>query len=272
MLGALGACGFGFGAILFGFVKQLPFGWRALYLVGVFPLLVLPALRRGIPETERFARHRRTRLDAAPASGGLAGWRAPLLALGRACPRRVAGITLAGAPTPRATACSSSAATSRSPRTTGPWRFSLMVVLRAASVWSATWSRDLGDASTALVVAVLASLPSLASLFYSIPGCTLPILWAFLTVCSVSCNVTIRALATEVFPTSHRGTSGGWLSLVQTLGTAAGLGVVGLGIASGQSLPFMVSLLAVLVVAGSALFLLPETNRRELEEISDEHA
>ena len=105
------------------------------------------------------------------------------------------------------------------------------------------------------------------------PGWALPILWAFLTVCSVSCNVTIRALATEVFPTSHRGTSGGWLSLVQTLGTAAGLGVVGLGIARGQSLPFMVSLLAVLtIVAGSALFLLPETNRRELEDISDEHA
>jgi hypothetical protein len=84
--------------------------------------------------------------------------------------------------------------------------------------------------------------------------------------------VTIRALATEVFPTSHRGTSGGWLSLVQTLGTATGLGVVGLGIAGGASLPFMVSALATLtLVAGSALFVLPETNRRELEEISTEH-
>jgi MFS family permease len=118
---------------------------------------------------------------------------------------------------------------------------------------------------------VAASFPGLAWLFYHLPGVYLPVLWAFLTVCSVSCNVTIRALATEVFPTSHRGTSGGWLSLVQTLGTAAGLGLVGVGIASGASLPTMVSALAVLtVVAGAALFLLPETSGRELEAISAE--
>lgn len=277
MLGALGACGFGFGAILFGFVKQLPFGWRALYLVGVFPLLVLPALRRGIPETERFARHR-TRLDAAPESTGLTGWREPLVALARTYPRRVAGITLAGAlyaagETAVFQFCGYFTLTTHHWE---PWRFSLMVVLAGAvgMVGNVVAGR-LGDAFGRRRVgfAVAASFPALAWLFYHMPGWTLPILWAFLTVCSVSCNVTIRALATEVFPTSHRGTSGGWLSLVQTLGTAAGLGVVGIGIARGQSLPFMVSLLAVLtVVAGSALFLLPETNRRELEEISDEPA
>ena len=49
MVGALGACGFGFGAILFGFVERLPFGWRALYAIGVLPLLAMPRLRRGIP-------------------------------------------------------------------------------------------------------------------------------------------------------------------------------------------------------------------------------
>lgn len=274
MVGALGACGFGFGAILFGFVEQLPFGWRALYVIGIVPLLAMPALARGIPETSRFDRHRRENLDAHEGIGGIRGWLAPLVALARTYPRRVLGVTLAGT--------LYSAGEIATFQFCGyftlthhhwePWRFSVMVVVAGAvgMVGNVVAGR-LGDTFGRRPVgfAVAATFPVLAWLFYHLPGVFLPVLWAFLTVCSVSCNVTIRALATEVFPTSHRGTSGGWLSLVQTLGTAAGLGIVGLGLAQGASLPFMVSLLALLtVVAGSALFLLPETSGRELEEIS----
>ena len=35
---AMQACGSGFAALMFGFVDVLPFGWRALYAVGVIPL------------------------------------------------------------------------------------------------------------------------------------------------------------------------------------------------------------------------------------------
>jgi MFS family permease len=278
MLGALGACGFGFGAILFGFVKQLPYGWRALYLVGIVPLLVLPVLRRGIPETHRFVKHSRKRRDTATRGSGLSGWHEPLVALARTYPRRLLGVTLAGTlyaagETGVFQFCGYFTLTTHGWE---PWRFSLMVVLAGAvgMVGNVVAGR-LGDAYGRRPVGftVAASFPLLAWLFYHLPGVALPPLWAFLTVCSVSCNVTIRALATEVFPTSHRGTSGGWLSLVQTVGTAGGLGLVGLGIAAGASLPFMVSLLALLtIVAGAALFLLPETSRRELEEISAGHA
>lgn len=273
MVGALGACGFGFGAILFGFVDRLPGHWRALYAVGVFPLLVMPRLRRGITETRRFDHHRKEHF-AEGGVGGVRGWLAPLAALARSYPRRVAGVTLAG--------------TLYAAGETGvfqfcgyftlnthhwePWRFSVMVVVAGGvgmlgNVLAGRLGDLFGRRPVGFVVA--ASFPGLAWLFYHLPGSWLPLLWAFLTVCSVSCNVTIRALATEVFPTSHRGTSGGWLSLVQTLGTAAGLGIVGLGIAQGASLPTMVSALAVLTsIAGAALFLLPETSGRELEAIS----
>ena len=275
MVGALGACGFGFGAILFGFVERLPWKWRALYAVGVFPLLVMPRLRRGIRETRRFDHHRAQNIGDG-GIGGVRGWFAPLAGLARSYPRRVAGVTLAGA--------------LYSAGETGvfqfcgyftlnthhwePWRFSLMVVVAGAvGMLGNVVAGRLGDLFGRRPVgfAVAASFPGLAWLFYHLPGFWLPLLWAFLTVCSVSCNVTIRALATEVFPTSHRGTSGGWLSLVQTLGTAAGLGVVGLGIAEGATLPTMVSTLAVLtIVAGASLFLLPETSGLELEQISSD--
>src|SRR5690606_26561820 len=58
ILGALAACGHGLGALMFAVVDQLPFGWRALYAVGVAPLLLLPTFRRAVQETARFQRYR----------------------------------------------------------------------------------------------------------------------------------------------------------------------------------------------------------------------
>src|SRR5205823_2435139 len=49
-------------------VNLLPFGWRALYVLGVVPLLLLAWFRRTLGETRRFERHRAAR------RGG--GWRA----------------------------------------------------------------------------------------------------------------------------------------------------------------------------------------------------
>jgi len=56
MLGAIGALGYGLGALLYAFVDSLPFGWRSLYMVGGLPLLLVPMLSRRIPETGRFIR------------------------------------------------------------------------------------------------------------------------------------------------------------------------------------------------------------------------
>lgn len=278
MVGALGACGFGFGAILFGFVDDLPWTWRALYVVGVTPLVFLPRLARGIPETRRFDDHRRERLAAADGIGGVEGWLAPMRALASTYPVRVLAITLAGGFYSAGEIAVFQFCGYFTLTTHGwaPWQFSTMVVGAGAvgmigNVLAGRLGDLFGRRPVGFVVAT--SFPALAYLFYHMPGPVLPLLWAFLTVCSVSCNVTIRALATEVFPTSHRGTSGGWLTLVQTLGTAAGLGAVGIGLAGGASLATMVSLLATLtVVAAASLFLLPETSRRELETISEEHA
>lgn len=277
MVGALGACGFGFGAILFGFVDHLPWTWRALYVVGVTPLLFLRPLARGIPETRRFDAHRRARLATAEGIGGLEGWLEPMRALASTYPGRVIAVTLAGGLYAAGEIAVFQFCGYFTLTTHGwaPWQFSVMVVGAGAigmlgNVLAGRLGDLFGRRPVGFVVAT--SFPVLAYLFYHLPGVALPFLWALLTVCSVSCNVTIRALATEVFPTSHRGTSGGWLTLVQTLGTAGGLGAVGYGLAQGATLPFMVSLMATLtVLAGASLLLLPETSGRELEAISAEH-
>ena len=56
------ACGAGFAALMFGFVDVLPFGWRALYAVGVIPLCFIAYWRRTLPETGRFTQSRRARV------------------------------------------------------------------------------------------------------------------------------------------------------------------------------------------------------------------
>jgi MFS family permease len=74
MLAGVGAIGYGFGALLYGAIEWLPFGWRALYALGVLPLVFLRATRaasarRSASRRSRSARRRRrTRWRGSPRS------------------------------------------------------------------------------------------------------------------------------------------------------------------------------------------------------------
>jgi MFS family permease len=72
----------------------LPFGWRALYLVGAVPLLWVAWLRRRIPETKRFEAAREARRGEA----GLAATLRPLRDLVRLYPRRMLALCAAIVP------------------------------------------------------------------------------------------------------------------------------------------------------------------------------
>ena len=86
ILGALSACGHGFGALLFAAIDHLPYGWRSLYVLGVMPALFWPRFRRGVPETTRF----RLRAATYRSRGWLQDWLGPLVSLARTHPGRVA--------------------------------------------------------------------------------------------------------------------------------------------------------------------------------------
>ena len=78
----------------------------------------------------------------------------------------------------------------------------------------------------------------------------------------------IRALSAELFPTSHRGSATGWLILVQSLGWALGLLLVGLGPDGWAELAWTITAISLAcALAGLCLLFVPETNRRELEGI-----
>ena len=165
-------------------LRRAPAGkWRALYAVGVFPLFVMPRLRRGIRETRRFDHHRAQNIGDG-GIGGVRGWSAPLAGLARSYPRRVAGVTPAGALYLHG-------------RETGvfqfcgyftlnthhwePWRFSLMAVVAGAvgMLGNRVVAGRLGDPSSGAVRSVSRSRrasPGLAWLFYHLPGFWPPLL------------------------------------------------------------------------------------------------
>ena len=54
-ISALDFTGAGLASLVFAAVNILPYGWRALYVIGAVPLFLVAYLRRSLPETKRFA-------------------------------------------------------------------------------------------------------------------------------------------------------------------------------------------------------------------------
>jgi putative MFS transporter len=270
MLGALSSVGHGAGAALFALVDTLPGGWRALYVVGALPLLFLPFFRRAIQETARFSEHR---ASGAPATGLPAMLRS-LAALGRANPRRAVVVGAAGL----LQALGGIAVFSFAPLFVlshhgwKPWQLTVMVIGSGAlGIIGNVVAGRLGDVIGRRTVGAAAFLlfPVAAIAFYNGPGWSLPLCFVAIVFASSAGDVIVRAFSTELFPTSQRGASAGWLTLLQSIGWIAGLLLVGAGTWVEVPLPRMVSLVSLgLAGAGLLLLLLPETRQRELEELS----
>jgi MFS family permease len=272
MLGALSACGHGLGAALFAAIDHLPYGWRSLYALGFLPLLFWPQFRRGVVETTRFQRHAAARRSR----GGLRDWLEPLVALARSHPARTGAMAAVAAllGIGEVSAFQFTGYYAQSAHGWSPGQYSAMVLLGGGvGIAGNIVAGNLGDRIGRRRVGALfmAVLPAFAILFYNGPSWTLPIGFAGFVFCATAAGVIVRAFSTELFPTSHRGTSAGWAQLLQTLGWAAGLVVVGAGVESVHDIATRTSALACVTVAGAGLLLtLPETHRRELEMLSRE--
>jgi putative MFS transporter len=270
VMGAIAASGHGLGALLFSQIERLPYGWRALYFLGAVPLLLLPQFSRGVPETRRFARRHE--------SGVRAGWFAPLVALARTYPRRALALTAAIFLVSLGDA-SVFQFTSYYAQTVHGWspgQYATMFILGGlVGVVGNVVAGRLGDSVGRRAVGTTAFglFPLAAWLFYLGPGWTMPIAFASFVFCQTAGVTILRAFSSELFPTSHRGTAAAWAMLVQTLGWAGGLWLVGLATQAGAEIADVTTRLAAGVLVGGLLLLaLPETRRRELESISHEEA
>lgn len=276
ILSALGALGVGLSAALFAAIEVLPYGWRAMYVVGALPLLALPRLRRLVTETARWDRHREERASGPATSGSLAGWWRPLASLLRAYPLRTALVGLIGAASSAASASAYNFSAYFVQVVHGwePRHYSLMLVVAGgAGIVGHPFAGRFADARGRRRVgfAFYSALPLLAFAFYTVPGWLLPLVWVPMVFALTGGMTVARALSTELFPTSYRGTASGWLQLLDTLGSALGLFLVSaLTAPDASAIPAVRTVVFVSLVASVAVLCLPETGRLELEDISEE--
>ena len=227
MLGALGACGHGFGAALFALVDHLPYGWRALYAVGVVPLPFLPVFRKRLPETKRFEAYRAT-LDPSAARSRLFAWIEPLQALALTQPSRAVGVALV--------------ASARHRHIFGVSVHGLLHPKRprlvARSIFDdgdrgrrhrdhrqhRRWAPGRSPGRRFVGFALLGLFPLFVTVFYRGPSWVLPMVWVgFGILLSGGRVIILRAVSTELFPTSHRSAAAGLYTILETAGASLGL-------------------------------------------------
>ncbi len=274
LLGALVALGHGLAALIFGFVEILPFGWRALYAIGVLPLLALAWFRRGLPETQRFEEHRLTLR-----SSSLRDRLQPVIHLVRMYPRRMGVLAVAIAPFDFvvATAFTFMPKTLQEVHGYTPGNVTLLFLTAGGvgilgNVYAGLLGDRFGRKPVMCAGMVLNALAIVG--FYNASGWILPPLWVLAVFTITGVGVLFKALGSELFPTSYRSTASGMRAVVGTLGGVAGLSIEGPLYTWLGSHAMAITAMAPVLILPPILIatLLPETAGRELEDISPELA
>jgi len=262
LLGTVNALGSGFGALLLSTIDRWPGGWRGLCLVSLTPLVLLPFLRRAMPESRRWlARSERARQLPPPAYRGRTA--ATFVVAFLAMSYDIAGFSFA----------------TYVPITRYGWSpgmVSAMFIVAGGLGLPGWWlGGRLADRRGRRVAATVFFLGlSVAEVAFYLGGPAA--LWpafAAMVFCQGGKITVLRSWATELFPTNFRGAAAGWLTVAGTLGGMAGLALTG-GLERALGLGPALALIASAGVAATLAshLWLPETRGIELEVIAPEVA
>jgi putative MFS transporter len=267
LMAAFGGLGHGLAALLYSQVEILPHGWRALYVLGAAPLLILAWLRRDLAETRRFAAQRAAR-------GGAALF-APLRRLLRSHAARLAALCLAVTPFWFGASTALVFMSKFLQETHGYGPGTVAVLFLVGGSVAILGNLVAGRASDRfgrrpVSVTFLAANAAAVAAFYNAPGAWVPFFWIALVFSFFAIDVIFTALGSELFPTAYRSTASALRAVAATVGAVLGLWSEGqlyqltgshAGAITWMLLGSGVSLLAV-------AFALPETAGRSLEEIA----
>jgi len=271
VLSAVGGMGGALTLVVYAFVDHLPYTWRFLFVVGSFGLLSVPWLWRTLKETRRFSDHQS---HTVAASGDGSAWQ-----LLRDLVRRHGGrlAALVGVIAPVAVILEpGSVFVSKhlqddlgyTPGGVGL----LMAVCGIATPVGNMLSGMISDRFGRKPVTILMSLclSVAVALFYNGTGTAAVALGLALLFLSIgSIMVLHTALATELFPTALRSTAAGVREAVATVGASLGLWILTLLYsATGSHAVSITWILLLTPMAPIILLFVPETARRELEEIT----
>ncbi len=272
-LGALSAIGAGLAVLVFALVNLLPFGWRAIYVLGAIPLFLLAWMRRGLPETQRF---RQLSVNA-PKRSALSAWR-PLVQLAKAYPGRLTVVMLAAG----LFAFGVAAALGLMPTYIQTYhgftpRMVTLTILTTglAGLIVNILAGRISDIVGRKVVLTICLISAFAGfmLLYSGDTVLLVVIGIFFGVFGqMAAAVQFEALGTELFPTEYRATASAMRFIAGIMAGAAGLLLHGTVLSPGYGFGTAVLiLLAPVPLTLIGIWLLPETAGRSLEDISGPH-
>lgn len=270
-LSALDYTGTGVASLVFAAVNFLPFGWRAIYVIGALPLFLVAYLRRQLPETKRFVVQEKFLKAHSKFQDGLALVRD----LVRQYPRRIAAILIAvGAfGFSMASATILSAKYLQSVHGYSPGQVTALfipggLVGLALTILAGRLSDRIGRRKVLAGIIVTGGIAFY--LFYSgVSGWLLASLWVLSFFGYFSGEALLAGFALEIVPTQYRATVSGLRYLVEILAGAVALVLEGRLYDHFQGHgPATQTLLVALPISLAALIFLPEPAGKTLEEMT----
>jgi len=272
-LAAMDYTGAGVASLVFLGVNVIPYGWRAIYVVGAVPLLLVAWLRRSLPETQRFAALE----GALKMRSRIADTMILLRDLTRQYPGRLAAVLIAAAAFGFAVGPASvlSSKYLQSVQHYTPLDINILFIPGglaglAMAITAGRLSDRIGRKRTTCAVVLIAGI-GFAFFYGGISGAALAPLWIIAFFGFFAGEALIAGYALEVVPTHYRATVSGLRYLAEILSGAVSLALEGrLYDHFGAHGPAIRALLCTLPIAIVALLFLPEPAGRRLEDMADE--
>lgn len=269
VLSAMYYVGAGLASLVFALIDLLPYGWRAIYLIGSLPLFLVAFLRRRLPETQRFA-------EQAPRTESRLRVAMKLVKdIARQHPRRVALVVTAAGAFGFAIAPATVLAQKylQDVYHFSPGQVTMLLVPGglvglALAILAGRLSDRLGRKPLAFAITALAG--ACFFLFYNgAPGWAIPLLWILAFFGFFSGDALIAGFALEIVPTQYRATVSGLRYLVEIAAGAVSLALEGvLYDRLGGHGPAIQALLLAIPITLIAILFLPEPAGRKLEEMT----
>jgi MFS family permease len=270
-LSALNYLGAGFASLAFLGVNVLPYGWRALYVIGATPLFLVAYLRRNLPETSRFVALENVEKTKSR-------WRETLgmlQDLTRQYPLRLITILIAAGAFGFGIASASilSSKYLQSVFHYSPLDVNLLfipggLIGLALAITAGRLSDRVGRKIMTFFVVSVAGVGF--ALFYSgLGGRWLPPLWVLSFFGYFSGEAMISGFALEIVPTRYRATVSGLRYLIEIMGGAVALMLEGrLYDRFHAHGPAIQTLLVAVPITLAAILFLPEPAGKTLEEMT----